>query len=108
MEGADIVVVVAGDLALLRVDHVRQLVDALEAVSSIHAAAAIDDRGLPNPLVAAYRTSALCATAAEVVAGDRADRLLPHNTRVVQLDDDATFSVNTPADLDEARRRISR
>src|SRR5690242_1248497 len=54
MEHADVVVVVAGDLALLRADHVRDLVDALDEVLSMHAAAAMDDRGLPNPLVAAY------------------------------------------------------
>jgi molybdopterin-guanine dinucleotide biosynthesis protein A len=105
MVDADVVVVVAADLALLRTDHVAALV---EAVGDADAAAARDDRGLPNPLVAAYRAKALHATMAGIGEGDRADRLLPADTRVVQLDGDATFSVNTPADLDEARRRVSR
>lgn len=107
LEDVDVVVVVAGDLALLRADHVEALVDAL-ADADAGAAAARDDRGLPNPLVAAHRASTLRATLGDVGDGDRADRLLPPDTHAVQLDADATFSVNTPADLDEARRRVSR
>jgi molybdopterin-guanine dinucleotide biosynthesis protein A len=106
MRDADIVVVVAGDLALLRADHVEALVTAMAGGEA--AAAAIDDRGRPNPLVAAYRASTLRATIAAIGEGDRADRLLPPDTRAVQLDGDATFSVNTPADLEEARGRFSR
>jgi len=100
---AEMVVVVAGDLPLLRTDHVEALVAAVEHAD---AAAALDDRGLPNPLVAAYRAAQLRATIEGIVDGDRADRLLPPHTRTVALDADATFSVNTPEDLEEARRRL--
>ena len=104
-DGADIVVVAAGDLALLRPEHVEAL---LAAIGTADAAAALDDRGLPNPLVAAHRASSLARTLAEVEPGDRADRMLPPNTIGVALDPDATFNVNTPDDLEEARRRLSR
>jgi molybdopterin-guanine dinucleotide biosynthesis protein A len=105
VEPHDIVVVVAGDLALLRADHVRALV---EALSDHDAAAAVDSRGLPNPLVAAYGAAALGPRLADIAPGDRADRLLSDDTILVRLDADATFNVNTPDDLDEARRRLSR
>jgi molybdopterin-guanine dinucleotide biosynthesis protein A len=67
----------------------------------------MDDRGLPNPLVAAYRATSLRDALPDIGEGDRADRLLPPDTRSVHLDADATFSVNTPADLEEARRRVN-
>lgn len=104
MIDADVIVVVAGDLALLQADDVEALVRGL---GDGEAASAMDDRGLPNPLVAAHRAAALRRTIAEIGEGDRADRLLPPDTRVLQLGADATFSVNTPEDLDEARRRFS-
>jgi len=105
LDDADVVVVVAGDLALLQADHVQALVRELGDGA---AASAMDDRGLPNPLVAAYRATTLRDALADIGEGDRADRLLPPDTRGVQLDADATFSVNTPADLEEARRRVNR
>ena len=101
----DVVVVAAGDLALLRADHIETLLTALKGSG---AAAAMDSRRLPNPLLAAYRASTLRGSLGDVSEGDRADRLLPADTRGVQLDADATFSVNTPDDLEEARRRLSR
>ena len=66
----------------------------------------MDDRGLPNPLVAAYRATTLRDASAAVGPGDRADVLMFRGVHVMQLDADATFSVNTPEDLDEARRRV--
>jgi molybdopterin-guanine dinucleotide biosynthesis protein A len=104
---AEVVVVVAGDLPLLRTEHLEALLLALDEPPPVDAAAALDERGLPNPLVAAHRAATLRRTIADIGQGDRADRLLPPDTRVVQLDADATFSVNTPADLDEARRRVN-
>jgi molybdopterin-guanine dinucleotide biosynthesis protein A len=106
MEGFDVVVVAAGDLALLRADHVDALIDALGDTDA-GACAAFDDRGLRNPLVAVHRAATLLRTIADIEPGDRADRLLPADTRGIQLDADATFSVNTPDDLEEARRRLS-
>ena len=105
---AELVLVLAGDLPLLRTGHLEALLVALDEPAPVDAAAALDDRGLPNPLVAAHRAATLQGTIADIGEGDRADRLLPPDTRVVQLDADATFSVNTPEDLEEARRRVRR
>jgi molybdopterin molybdotransferase len=105
---AEIVVILAGDLPLLRTEHLEALLDALDMPPPVDAAAALDDRGLPNPLVAVHRAATLRRTIADIGEGDRADRLLPPDTRAVQLDADATFSVNTPEDLEEARRRLTR
>ena len=105
---AELVLVVAGDLPLLRTGHLEALLVALDEPTPVDAAAALDDRGLPNPLVAAHRAATLQRTIADIGEGDRADRLLPPDTRVLQLDADATFSVNTPEDLEEARRRVRR
>ena len=104
MADLDIVVVAAGDLALLRPDHVEAL---LGGLGEADAAAARDDRNLPNPLLAAYRASTLRDSLRDISKGDRADRLLPEALRVIRLDPDATFNVNTPEDLEEARRRLS-
>ena len=99
----DVVVVAAGDLALLRPDHVAALIAA-----GGDAAAALDDRGAPNPLLVAHRAAVLREALVAVAPGDRADTLLPRATVGVPLDRDATFNVNTPDDLEEARRRLSR
>src|SRR5436305_1934210 len=85
----DIVVVLAVDLPLLRADHLRQLVAAL--VDPGVEAAAADDVGGPNPLLAAYRRTAL--QLAGLGPGARASSLLPAATKRVDLGI-ATLNVN--------------
>lgn len=92
----DVVLVLAGDLPLVTSAALRRLVAPLGGSPS-EAAAALDERGAPNPLLAAYRTRALLASGAG--SGDRAARLLPSALTVVDLGEEATLNVNRPDDL---------
>ena len=91
----DIVVVLAVDLPLVRATHVAALVAAL-GDPAVDAAAALDDRGRPNPLLAAYRLAALPPRAEP---GTPAAALLPSATVTVDLGLAGTLNVNTPANL---------
>jgi molybdopterin-guanine dinucleotide biosynthesis protein A len=102
--GCDVVVVLAVDLPLLRADHLRRLVDALDE-PGVEAAAA-DDLGGPNPLLAAYRAAPLRARVAALVPGARAARLLPGHVTTVDLGP-ATLNVNRPEDLAAAEELLS-
>lgn len=97
---AEVVLVLAVDLPLLRTAGLEQLLQALRRHGA-GAAAAADQRGRPNPLLAAFRTEALQHTAERLsdVAGTAASRLLPEDTITVELDARDTFNVNTPSDL---------
>ena len=94
---ADVVLVLAADLPLLTSADLRRLLDALGDAD----AAAADDEGGPNPLLAAYRTPALMALG----AGEPARRLLPLGTVIVDLGP-ATLNVNRPDDLAAAETAL--
>jgi len=99
------VAVLAADLPLLTSAHLEVLFDAL-ADPSVEAAAVVDERGRPNPLLAVHRADALRARLAGMdarLSGMAASRLLPPGVVPVTLDAAATLNVNRPADLDRAR-----
>ena len=105
-----IVVVLAGDLPLLAATDVDRLVDVL-ADPSVDAAAALDHRGRPHPLLAAYRADVLGARLAALgpaTHGARAAELLPASVRTVDLGELATLNVNDPGDLERARAADAR
>ncbi|WP_161988614.1 molybdenum cofactor guanylyltransferase [Pedococcus bigeumensis] len=65
-----------------------------------------DGDGRLQPLLAAYRTEALCAALPKPAAGTPLMRLLDSlRTLVVALPEGAALDVDTTADLDRARRR---
>lgn len=97
-----VVLLLAGDLPLIRAADLAHL---LAAIGDHAAAAALDDRGAPNPLVAAYRTSWLRAR--DAGAGSAAARLLPRDPVLVELPPEATLNVNTPEDLERAQAWLS-
>ncbi|MEO7836625.1 MAG: NTP transferase domain-containing protein [Acidimicrobiales bacterium] len=108
---ADVIVVLAVDLPLLSTNSLRHLIDELHHHGA-GAAAAADEHGRPNPLLAAYRADALRASSARLGGDGRsaaASRLLPADTVVVDLGPYETLNVNSPADLaaavSAARRR---
>ena len=104
----DVALVLAGDLPLVTTAALARLVAFLESATETHAAAALDERGTPNPLFAAYRAPVLEAAAGRALGeGDRAARLLPAATSVVDLGGEATLNVNRPADLRRARRLLT-
>jgi molybdopterin-guanine dinucleotide biosynthesis protein A len=96
---AEVVLVLAVDLPLLRAGHLRRLLAALAGAE----AAAADDQGGPNPLLAAYAAPALRARADGLGAGARAAALLPPGVVAVELGP-ATLNVNRPDDLAAAER----
>ena len=117
---ASVVLLLAVDLPLLSTADLSRLVARLivaPAEPPTGAVAAADPSGRPNPLLAAYRASALRKTVTDIAgpgsaagarggAGWPAARLLPDGVTVVDLGGDATLNVNTPADLAEARGRV--
>jgi molybdopterin-guanine dinucleotide biosynthesis protein A len=103
---ADVVLVLAVDLPLLSASDVAGLVDPLDA-DDVDAVAALDHRGLPNPLLAAYRAADLRLTVDGLGAGAAASQLLPARTITVDLGPKA-FNVNAPGDLEQARRLLQR
>ncbi|MBR7744709.1 NTP transferase domain-containing protein [Phycicoccus sp. BSK3Z-2] len=97
--GTDLLAVVAGDMphaAPALVDLVAALDGAAPDVAAV---VAVDDEGVPNPLLAAYRTPALLAAAPEDPAGVPARRLLGLPHRRVAVTGRAGRDVDTPADL---------
>lgn len=96
---ADAVLILAGDLPLLSSIDLRRLLDRLSADPPVDAAAALDHRRLPNPLLAAYRMGVIPTAAAP---GAAAATLLPERLATVELGPDATLNVNRPPDLGRA------
>ena len=98
--GTGLVAVVAGDMpdAAPAVDRLVDLLDAADA--GVEAVVATDDEGVPNPLLAAYRTASLHARAALPTAGVPARSLLDLPHVEVAVPGAASRDVDTPADLD--------
>jgi molybdopterin-guanine dinucleotide biosynthesis protein A len=99
----DTVVVCAVDFPCLRDVEIGELVASLASRPRADAAAIVDDRGSPNPLLAAYRVPALRGRLATTGRGRRADELLPPRTHAVSVDRARTLNVNTREDLALAR-----
>ncbi len=97
--GADTVLVLAADLPLLSTADLQGLLDRLAADPAVDAVAAMDHRGLPNPLLAAYRGTVLDPSWGP---GAPASALLPDRLATVDLGSQATLNVNVPADLERA------
>jgi molybdopterin-guanine dinucleotide biosynthesis protein A len=103
--GADVVLLLAVDLPLLTSADLGRLLSTLAGDPGAEAAAAIDHRGRPHPLLAAYRVDALGAAVAALdgsVRGAAASSLLPEAVAGVDLGPVATLNVNTPDDLERA------
>lgn len=96
--GCDVVLVMAADLPLLTSGDLRRLVAALDGPAV--EAAASDEVGGPNALLAAYRVPELVSRAdgSNLAAGAPARRLLPDSPALVDLGP-ATLNVNRPEDL---------
>jgi len=99
---ADTVMVLAVDLPLLTAADIGRLVKALN--EGFDAAAAVDHRGKPNPLLAAYVAGPLRDATARVEPGAAAASLLPPSVVTVDLGDAGALNVNEPDDLKRARR----
>lgn len=99
--GAEMILVLAVDLPLVSTAGLERMLLAVTDTNA-GAAAAADDRGRPNPLLAVYRASVLRA-ASQVPLGVRggmaASQLLPVGTIVVDLGQRETLNLNTPTDL---------
>jgi molybdenum cofactor guanylyltransferase len=106
----DAVVVLAADLPFVTAEHVQRLVAAL-ADPDADLAVTVDPDGRTNWLCAAWRAPALAARLAELGdVGDaygRSMRELCDGIRTVHVDDPERVAtdVDTPADLEHARRR---
>ncbi|MGH9190547.1 MAG: molybdenum cofactor guanylyltransferase [Acidimicrobiales bacterium] len=104
----EVVLVLAGDLPLVTTNALGQLIATLETGPRPEAAAALDERGLPNPLMAAYRCDVLRRAAEEGVGyGARATLLLPRALATVDLGGHTTFNVNRPVDLRRAQALVA-
>lgn len=100
---ASVVLVLAADLPALTSEDLGRLLAALDADPGARAAAATDHRGLPNPLLAAYRAPVLDSSRM-LQPGSPAAQLLPTSDNVVLVDlgPRATLNVNCAADLERA------
>jgi molybdenum cofactor guanylyltransferase len=110
-ETPEVVVVLAADLPFVTHAHLDRLVRALRTADPADApdlAVTVDREGRTNWLCAAWRATALRARLAAL--GDaygRSMRDLCDGIRTVRVDDplDVALDVDTPADLERARRR---
>ena len=110
-ETPEVVVVLAADLPFVTHTHVERLVAALvpgDAADGPDLAVTVDSEGRTNWLCAAWRTAALRSRLESL--GDaygRSMRELCDGIRTVPVDDplDVALDVDTPADLERARRR---
>ncbi len=101
-----LVVVLGGDMPYAAGPAPR-LAAALRADPDLDAVVGRDGGGRLQPLLAAYRTAALRAALPDPPEGTPLMRLLdPLRSVVVPLDDLSALDVDTPADLDRARRSI--
>jgi len=98
--------VLAGDLPLLTPVELLRLVAGLDD-AYVDAVAAAGRHGAPNPLLAAYRTTALRAACADLGPGASARGLLPPATAVVDLGL-AALNVNHREDLEAAENVLRR
>lgn len=96
---SEVVFLLAVDLPLLETRDLARLLAELDASPGVDAVTAADDRGLPNPLLAACRRPAVPALDA---AGLPASRLVPEAVKVVDLGPVAALNVNLPVDLQRA------
>ncbi|KRE60398.1 NTP transferase domain-containing protein [Nostocoides sp. Soil756] len=97
---ADLVAVVAGDMPEAA-PALERLVAVLTAAGpEVEAAVGVDDEGVPNPLLAAYRRAALAARAALPTAGVPARSLLSLAHVEVPVPGREAHDVDTRADLD--------
>ncbi len=104
--GAGLVLVLAVDLPMLTSGDLGRLLAALTSDTEVQAVAAVDHRGRPNPLLAAYRVDALRDAVAHLPRSGRgaaAAHLLPERVTTLDLGPAATLNVNTPDDLQRAR-----
>jgi molybdopterin-guanine dinucleotide biosynthesis protein A len=98
----DVCLVLATDLPLVTTPALASLLAFLDREPA-EAVAAIDSRGSPNPLLAAYRRGWLCQAAARgLTAGTPARALLPSHVTGVDLGDHVTLNVNHPGDRERA------
>lgn len=110
-EVPEVVVVLAADLPFVTHAHVDRLVAALvmgDAVVAPDLAVTVDREGRTNWLCAAWRTTALRSRLESLGdAHGRSMRDLCDGIRTVHVDDplDVALDVDTPADLEHARRR---
>ncbi len=105
---AELVFVLAGDLPMVTTTDLARLLAAIEQDPKLEAAAARDERGAPNPLLAVYRSATLrSATSRGPLHGGPAARLLPRALRVVDLGGHATLNVNRPSDLRRAEALLA-
>jgi molybdopterin-guanine dinucleotide biosynthesis protein A len=100
---ADVVVVLAVDLPALRPEHVAELIAGVDDADVV---AAADERGDPNPLLAAYRASALRIGIDGLGSGARAADMMGELVSVVDLGEAGTLNVNRPSDVERARRLL--
>jgi molybdopterin-guanine dinucleotide biosynthesis protein A len=100
------VVVVAVDLPLLVASDVATLFAGLDD-PGVDAVAALDHRGRPNPLLAAYRANVLLAALDGLGPDMPAARLLPEATAAVDLGLAGTLNVNEPGDVERAAHALS-
>lgn len=110
--GAELVAVLAGDLPFLTAQHLDELFVALTSgptdVERPDVALAVDTSGHANWLCAVWRADTLRRRLAEVgEASGTSVRTLLHGIRQVHVLDETGWStdVDTPEDLDAARRR---
>lgn len=96
---ADAVLILAADLPLLSTAGLQRLLDRLAADPPVDAAAALDHRRLPNPLLAAYRGHVLRPGSGP---GSPAAALLPDRLATVDLGPEATLNANRPVDVERA------
>ncbi len=97
----DLVAVVAGDMPYAG-EALAALVRALRAASSdVLGAVGRDDDGVPNPLLAAYRTDAVRAGLPTPAHGRPAKLLLALPHLELTVPGSAARDVDTPADLEE-------
>jgi molybdopterin-guanine dinucleotide biosynthesis protein A len=105
----DVVVVLAGDLPLLTAGHVEALVEAVRSADPGERVAVTVSTSGPNWLCAAWPSRLLAARLAAVgdPSGVSVRRLLEGVPRV-EIDDaaDVAVDVDTPAELEAARRRL--
>ena len=106
---AESTLVLAGDLPMVTTKSLARLLDALHRDPACQAAAALDERGAANPLLAAYRCGVLRAAAGRgLLQGGRAALLLPEALATVDLGGHATLNVNRPSDLRRAEGLLAR
>lgn len=103
---AEIVVVLGGDMPYAAVPA-QVLARTLAARPDVKAAAVVDGEGRIQPLLAAYRLVALRSVLPADPAGARLTPLLRSLDPLgVEVADGTELDIDTPADLERARRRV--